>query len=205
MSGSLAIRDVRGNSLTDPREGVKCSPQPRPAVSLGRRPAPIPVSKPSSLTASNRRKIVGDEAAELCMGYIFPSQAWVESLIETLNSDAQYAEIARNWEGDLVFVIEPDQGSDPQQRPDRIYLDLWHGKCRGGYLVGSADDPQPAARYVLRAPRANFLRILSGDLDAMQAMLTRKLQVRGSMAYMLRNVPTVLDFVRCARRVEIAG
>jgi hypothetical protein len=25
--------------------------------------------------------------------------------------------------------------------------------------------------------------------------------VKGSMAYMMRNVPTVLDFVRCAREV----
>jgi len=35
----------------------------------------------------------------------------------------------------------------------------------------------------------------------MQAMMTRRLQVEGSMAYMMRNVPTVLDFVRCAREV----
>jgi hypothetical protein len=35
----------------------------------------------------------------------------------------------------------------------------------------------------------------------MQAMITRKLQVKGSMPYMMRNVPTVLEFVRCARDV----
>jgi hypothetical protein len=29
-------------------------------------------------------------------------------------------------------------------------------------------------------------------------MMTSKLKVRGSMGYMMRNVPTVLDFVRCA-------
>jgi hypothetical protein len=37
----------------------------------------------------------------------------------------------------------------------------------------------------------------------MQAMITRRLKVEGSMAYMLRNVPTVLDFVRCCSSVEI--
>jgi putative sterol carrier protein len=139
------------------------------------------------------------------VAHIFPSQAWVENLIEILNGDARYAQIARHWEGDLIFVIEPDDGEGPPRKPDRIYLDLWHGKCRGGYLVADDADPSPAARYVLRAPRANFIKILSGELDAMQAMLTRKLMVEGSMAYMLRNVPTVLDFVRCARMVELAG
>jgi putative sterol carrier protein len=98
--------------------------------------------------------------------------------------------------------VESDESGVPPEQPDRIYLDLWHGRCRGGFLVDAADQA-PKSRYVLSAPRSNFLKILSGELDAMQAMLTRKLRVEGSMAYMLRNVPTVLDFVRCARRVEI--
>lgn len=171
----------------------------------GERVDPKADRKPVSVKALIRRKIVGSSEPELRVGHIFPSQAWVENLVEILNSDARYAEIARNWEGDLVFVVEPDEGADAKVEPDRIYLDLWHGKCRSGYLVGEGVEPGPAARYVLRAPRSNFLRILSGELDAMQAMLTRRLRVEGSMAYMLRNVPTVLDFVRCARRVEIAG
>jgi hypothetical protein len=33
----------------------------------------------------------------------------------------------------------------------------------------------------------------------MQAMLTRKLHVKGNMSVMMRNVPSVLDFVRCAK------
>jgi putative sterol carrier protein len=32
----------------------------------------------------------------------------------------------------------------------------------------------------------------------MTAMMTMKLKVQGSMGYMMRNVPTVLDFVRVA-------
>jgi putative sterol carrier protein len=139
------------------------------------------------------------------VAFIFPSQAWVKNLVEVLNSDGQYADIARNWEGDLIFVVEPDPADDPQAEPARIYLDLWHGRCRGGYLVDEDAESVPAARYVLSAPRSNFLKILSGELDAMQAMLTRKLRVEGSMVYMLRNIPTVLDFVRCARKVEIAA
>jgi len=140
------------------------------------------------------------------VAYPFPSQAWVQALISILNSDNRYAEIARNWEGDLVFAVEPDddgQSNDPQAQVVRIYLDLWHGKCRDGYMVEDGMAVAPPAKYVLSALRSNFLRILSGELDAMQAMLTRRLRVDGSMAYMLRNVPTVLDFVRCARRVEI--
>ena len=45
------------------------------------------------------------------------------------------------------------------------------------------------------------MRVLKGDLDPMQAMMTRKLAVQGSMGYMMRHVPTVLEFVRSAQAV----
>ncbi|MDP3186571.1 MAG: SCP2 sterol-binding domain-containing protein, partial [Anaerolineales bacterium] len=65
------------------------------------------------------------------------------------------------------------------------------------------DLPEVKPAFVLKASYENIARIMKGELDPMQAMMTRKLQVQGSMAYMMRNVPTVLDFVRCCR--EITG
>jgi putative sterol carrier protein len=40
---------------------------------------------------------------------------------------------------------------------------------------------------------------LEGNLNPIQAMATMKLKVRGNMAYIMRNVPTVLDFTRVAQ------
>ena len=140
------------------------------------------------------------------MNVSFPSQAWVESLTRVLNSDARYGEIARGWEGDLLFVIKPDDPSKepPETRPQHVYLDLWHGRCRSGrYLApGEAGFPRPA--FTLTAGYSHFAAVLSGGLDPMQAMLTRRLQVSGNMAYILRNVPVVLDFVRCCRLAAAA-
>ena len=82
-----------------------------------------------------------------------------------------------------------------------MYLDLWHGTCRGTAVVPPGEERK--ARFTLRAPLANFLKVLRGELDPMQAMLTRRLRVDGDMSYMMRNVPVVLDFVRCARSVAI--
>jgi putative sterol carrier protein len=53
----------------------------------------------------------------------------------------------------------------------------------------------------LRSQYANFASIVLGRMDPMTAMLTSKLKVDGSLGYMMRNVPTVLDFVRCAREI----
>ena len=80
-----------------------------------------------------------------------------------------------------------------------MYLDLWHGKCRGTEITSDISSHSPA--FTLKAGYTNFARVLKGNLDPMQAMLTRKLDVKGNMAVMMRNVPTVLDFVRCAREM----
>ena len=58
---------------------------------------------------------------------IFPSEEWLKGLETKLNSDQRYADIAKNWEGDLFFFIEPDGNLKEQLT---FYLDLWHGKCR---------------------------------------------------------------------------
>ncbi len=130
------------------------------------------------------------------MSTIFPSLEWLEALSRKLNSDAKYAQIARNWEGDMCVVIEP---GGPLLEKQLYYLDLWHGQCRRTEIL--KDLPSIRPKFVLSATYDNISHIMKGELDPMQAMMTRKLQVKGSMAYMMRNVPTVLDFVRCAREV----
>jgi putative sterol carrier protein len=127
----------------------------------------------------------------------FPSTEWLQALKEKLNSDEKYGDIARNWEGDIRFVLEPDGG---QTKLVWMYIDLWHGKCRDAFFEtpGNADF-KPA--FTLKAPYNNFTRILKGEMEPMQALLTRKLGVQGNLAVLMRSVPTILEFVRCAKEV----
>jgi putative sterol carrier protein len=126
----------------------------------------------------------------------FPTAAWVQALEAKLNSDEKYAKIAHNWEGDILFVVQP--GGNLTQGI-KFYLDLWHGKCRSACVVGDQTEPRPT--FTLNAPYENVVRLLQGELEPMQALLTRKLAVQGNMAVLMRNVPTMLDFVRCCREV----
>ncbi len=131
------------------------------------------------------------------MSAVFPSAQWLDALCDKLNKDARYNQVARQWEGDLIFDIQPE---GRLREAVRMYLDLWHGKCRRvDYLSPNA--PVINSKFVLRSPYNNFASILLGQLDPMTAMLTSKLKVSGSLGYMMRNVPTVLDFVRCAREI----
>ncbi|NWF63217.1 MAG: SCP2 sterol-binding domain-containing protein [Chloroflexi bacterium] len=131
------------------------------------------------------------------MTIVFPSVEWLQTLEQKLNLDAVHAEIAKNWEGDLFFSIEP---AGNLKEPVMFYLDLWHGSCRKTeYKADPANYPNPA--FTLTARYDDITAILSGKLNPMTAMMTMKLKVNGNMGYMMRNVPVILDFVRCAQEI----
>ena len=131
------------------------------------------------------------------MAAIFPSEEWLQGLENRLNTDTRYNEIARNWEGDLLFLIEP--AGNLKERLT-FYLDLWHGTCRKvEYKPAPQSYPNPT--FTLTAAYHDITNILTGKLNPMTAMMTSKLKVKGSLGYMMRNVPTVLDFVRVAQEV----
>ena len=126
----------------------------------------------------------------------FLTEEWLNLFEEKLNSDSKYAEIAKNWEGDINLQIDPGK---MLAEPVTVYFDLWHGKCREAYFVEDGNSREAA--FAMNGKYEDYVRILTGNLHPMQAMLTRKLNVKGNMALLMRNVPTVLDFVRCAQEV----
>ena len=131
------------------------------------------------------------------MATVFPSEEWLQGLEQRLNADSRYNEIAKNWEGDLFFFIEPDGNLKERLT---FYLDLWHGTCRNVEYM-PAPDAHPNPTFTLSASYKDITSILTGKLNPMTAMMTSKLKVKGSMGYMMRNVPTVLNFVRAAQEV----
>ncbi len=130
------------------------------------------------------------------MSAIFPSLEWLEKLKEKLNSDEQYARVAKKWEGDMLCQLTPDERLKEEIL---LYIDLWHGKCREIAVWEEIGDKKPA--FILKAVYGDFLKILQGELDARSAMFTGKLKVEGNIAAIIVNTPTVMSFVRCASEI----
>ena len=106
------------------------------------------------------------------MSAIFPSEEWLKGLEARINSDERYSEIAKNWEGDLFFQIEPEGNLT---EPLRFYLDLWHGTCRKvEYNPDASSHPKPA--FTFNASYNDITAVLSGKLHPMTAMMTMKLR-----------------------------
>jgi putative sterol carrier protein len=118
-------------------------------------------------------------------------------LQQKLNADDHYASVAKNWEGDLFFDIQSDSRL---AQSVGMYLELWHGACKR-VAYGPLPDSKRPPRFVLASPYTNFAAVLLGEINPMTAMMTSRLRVIGDLGYMMRHVPTVLDFVRCAREI----
>jgi len=131
------------------------------------------------------------------MAYLFPSAEWTEQLMTEVNRSEAYASSAKTWEGDFYFVIEPGPGV---KEPVKMYLDLWHGKCREAYLVTGPDTKKP--EFTISATLDNYRKVFKKELDPIQALMTKKLKVQGNMMKIMRAVKATLDLVNCCSLID---
>ena len=125
------------------------------------------------------------------MAYLFPSAEWTEQFENAINSSDSYAAAAKNWEGDMMLVIEGDGG---------IYLDLWHGKCRSSEYL--EDPASKDAEFKITASMEKWQRVLEKKLDPIQGLVTRQLKLDGNLVKIMKNVKAAQELVRCATTVD---
>jgi putative sterol carrier protein len=125
------------------------------------------------------------------MAYLFPSAEWTEQFKNAINSSDAYASAAKNWEGDIILVIEGEAG---------IYLDLWHGECRDAEYLTDPDSKD--AEFKISAPMAKWQNVLAGKLDPVQGLVTRQLKLDGNLVKIMKSVKAAQELVRCATTVD---
>ena len=126
----------------------------------------------------------------------FPSEEWINLFMETLNANKNYEDSAKTWEGDFLFLIEPD-GS--MSEPSTLYLDLWHGKCRSAVMLKPGE--QKNAAFVYSGPYGNWKRLINKEIDPIQGLLTGKFKLKGDMVKVLRAVRAAKELVETAGKV----
>jgi putative sterol carrier protein len=126
----------------------------------------------------------------------FPGEEWIKAYKEELNKNEAYAEAAKDWEGDFLFIVTPDEGLD---REMVFYVDLWHGKCRDAYMVPSRE--AKTAEFVYEGPYSNWKKLIMGQLDPIQSLLMRKFKLKGNMAKIMRYTKAASELVKTANKV----
>lgn len=123
---------------------------------------------------------------------VFPSAGWLAEYVTQINRSAEFAEAARTFEADIVYVFE----AEPEHGLPR---DIW---CRAQFSGGACRwanfDIDPAdgggSTFVLRAPYSIWKDVIQGRIDPMEGMLDGDLLVTG-------HLPTLLRYVRAANEL----
>lgn len=131
------------------------------------------------------------------MSIPFPSDSWIKSMMQDLNTSEAYAAAAAQWEGDFFFVVEP---GGALATTVTLYMDLYHGKCRDAFEVTDGIEKKPAFRLV--GPVAAWKKVMTRKLDPMQAMMTGQLKLQGNMATVMRNVRAAKELVESCTRID---
>jgi putative sterol carrier protein len=113
---------------------------------------------------------------------IFATQAWLDESASLLNNDPEYAEGAKDYEGDYLYIVEADE---LQPTPIYYYVDLYHGKCRKATIVNNPTEVK--AEFEMSAPYSIWKKILQGELDGNKALMTRKLKIKGNMTKLMKS------------------
>ena len=127
---------------------------------------------------------------------MFPSEEWIKLFKDALNSNAAYEDAAKTWEGDFLFVVQPDS---TLQNQVVFYVDLWHGKCRDAALLRPDETKQTA--FIYEGPYGNWIKLINKELDPIQSLLTGKFKLKGDMLKVLRAVGAAKELVATAGKV----
>lgn len=131
------------------------------------------------------------------MTAIFGSAEWLRAFHEAINASKSYEEAAKTWEGDFYFVVEPE-GS--MTEPVYYYLDLWHGKSRGAFVVKDESEMWP--EFVISAPLGVWKKVIEKKLDPIQGLITRQLKLKGNLGKIMRAVKAAQELVSCTTKVS---
>jgi putative sterol carrier protein len=129
----------------------------------------------------------------------FGTPDWLDSFVNTLNQNEAYKDAAATWEGDFLFIIWPnkEKGIDEEVV---MYMDLWHGKCRGYEMLPNRDAKETA--FVYEGEYENWKEIIEGRLDPIKALLTRRMKLIGDRAKVMRATRAAKELVRTAQMIK---
>ena len=124
----------------------------------------------------------------------YMSEEWVKAYCQALNDNPKYEKAATTWEGDFVFIAEehPDVGEV------RIYMDLWHGKCRRAGLV----DSSKTAEFMITGSYEEWVKVGKKELDPIQGMMVGKLKLEGDMTKIMRATKAAVELVNTITMME---
>ncbi len=134
----------------------------------------------------------------------FPSKEWAEIFCNKINENNNYKNVAKGWKWPLMFKVISLPNELLNKFPSGsigIKADLYEGQCKGVEFYDDANKGN--ADFVLSAAFEDWMKILSGELNPVSAILQGKLKLeKGSMATVMRFPSAAVELVKSAQEAS---
>lgn len=121
------------------------------------------------------------------MAKTFPSEEWFEALKSNLNSNAQWQHAAEDWgvgwNGNFVFDIVPEE-DDSLDENVKFFIGMKSGECTDVHRVEDLSEENQG--YVMTGKYENWKRMVTGDLDPMEGLVSGQFEVDGTMSTLMQ-------------------
>lgn len=128
----------------------------------------------------------------------FPSQEWMDEFVVKLKENESYKDAAKTWEGDITFVCAKDSTFGENVA---MWFDLYHGDCREAKFFESLEDA-PKSDFKYKGPFGNWVRLIHGEIDPIQGVLTGKFKLEGPMMKIMRYTKAAKELVNTAGQID---
>ncbi len=126
----------------------------------------------------------------------FPSDEWIKRFKEEINNNRKYEEVAKDWEGDFLFIINPD---DIFKKQVIFYIDLWHGKCRDAYI----SNKEKKAEFIFSGSYSNWKKVIKNELDPIRGLIRGMFTVEGDSKIILEKSKAAQELVNTASMIPV--
>jgi putative sterol carrier protein len=112
----------------------------------------------------------------------FETQAWADEFARCLNNNPNYEKSAKTWEGALLLEFKAEKKKIAVDV--RLWLDLWHGKCRSARFLNAGEEL--THEFTIGAPESVWYGLITGELDPTKAMMSGKFKIAGNTGKLMR-------------------
>jgi putative sterol carrier protein len=127
---------------------------------------------------------------------LFPSDEWINKFKDELNKNKKYEEVAKDWEGDFLFIITPDNDF---KKEIIFYVDLWHGKCRDAYIVKN----NKKAAFIFKGSYSNWRKIIKKELDPIRGLIRGLFTIEGDSKIIIDQSKAAQELVNTASKIPV--
>lgn len=124
----------------------------------------------------------------------FPSDEWIKTFKNELNSNKEYEEAAKTWEGDFLFIVTPDEDLKEELI---FYVDIWHGKCREARLIKEKKD----AAYIFQGSYSNWKKMIGKEIDPIRGLIMGMFTLKGDSKAVMSNARAAQELVNTVAKI----